>query len=248
MRYFFEIAYNGANYHGWQIQKNAKSIQEVITDHLRTKLREDIDIVGSGRTDKGVHAFQQYFHTDIIKSIDPDDFKLDMNGFLPPDIVIRRIRKVSDKAHARFDAVRRSYKYELITSRDPFKHHYAYYFFGDLDLNLLNKASKHLLGIQNFESFSKVKTKVDNFNCEIFDANWKMENNSITFSISANRFLRGMVRAIVGTLLEIGLGKISPSQIKKIIELKDRKEAGQSVPAKGLYLTEVTYPESIFEE
>ena len=137
MRYFFEIAYDGTNYHGWQMQKNAISVQEVVTEHLRTKLREEVDIVGSGRTDKGVHASQQYFHVDIHATLDIAGFKSEMNGFLPSDIVIKKIRKVSETAHARFDAVKRAYTYKIDTARDPFRFPFTHYFFGELNLSLL---------------------------------------------------------------------------------------------------------------
>jgi len=248
MRYFFEVAYNGTNYHGWQIQKNSQSIQEVLTDHLSTKLRTEVEIVGSGRTDAGVHARKQIFHVDIQKPVDPIDFKLEMNGFLPHDIAIRKIQKVKSNAHARFDALQRSYEYRIVTEKDPFHNLFVYNFYENLSLQRMEEGSKYLLGIQDFESFSKVKTDVTNFQCEIFTTHWKLDGNNFTFFITANRFLRGMVRAIVGSLLDVGTGKIQPSHMEKILKARDRKRAGHSVPAKGLSLTDVVYPDQIFRE
>lgn len=247
MRYFIEVAYNGKNYHGWQIQKNAGSIQQVITECLSTKLRSDISITGSGRTDTGVHARSQVFHLDSVKQLDSSQFIEDINTFLPSDITIKSVRQVKVESHARFDAFRRSYEYLLIQSRDPFLQDFAYFRYGDLDFKAMNTAAQFLLGIHDFQSFSKVKTDVKNFECEVFNAKWYQKDNVSIFKISANRFLRGMVRAIVGTLLIIGTGKQKPVHLEKVMLAKSRNRAGHAVPPAGLYLSEVLYPESLFE-
>ena len=246
MRYFFDIAYKGSDYHGWQRQRNALSIQEVLEDHLGTVLREKVDIVGSGRTDTGVHARQQFFHVDISEKINIDPFRTKLNSFLPRDISISKIYLVKEDAHARFDAVRRSYEYIITSNKDPFLDDYSYRFNQELDLNAMNKATEFLIGRQDFECFSRVKTDVNNFYCEIFESKWTKEDELLKYTISANRFLRGMVRAVVGSLLDVGIGKRKPEYLKQVIKSRDRKKAGRAVPAKGLYLTEVKYPGSVF--
>jgi len=233
-------------YHGWQKQRNAISVQEVLEKHLSAIFQIQIDIVGSGRTDTGVHGRQQFFHVDLPDEIMKDQFRNKMNSFLPPDICILDILQVKEDAHARFDAQRRSYEYWIIDDKDPFMEDLAYRFPHRLSLEKMNKAAGILLGKQDFESFSRVKTDVNNFICEIITAKWIQDKGVLKFHISSNRFLRGMVRAIVGTLLDIGQGKRSSDDLKLIINSKDRKSAGRAVPAKGLYLTEVKYPRSIF--
>ena len=247
MRYFFEIAYLGTNYHGWQIQSNAKTVQEEVNKALSILTNEEINITGSGRTDKGVHCVQQYFHADINREIDVDDLQYKLNSFLPFDISINSIKKVTPEAHARFDAIERKYEYRIITVKSPFLKNQAYYYNKLLDLPTMNEAASLLVGSEkDFECFSKVKTEVNNFNCTIRTAEWVGSNSHYTFHISANRFLRGMVRAIVGTLMEVGCGKLSAVEFSDIIKSKDRKRAGRSVPAEGLFLTQVTYPKSTF--
>jgi tRNA pseudouridine38-40 synthase len=247
LRYLFEISYKGTNYHGWQIQQNAISIQQVVQEKLNQLLSGSIEITGSGRTDTGVHAKQQFFHVDISHEIDCEDFKYRMNAIIPRDIYIRSIRMVKSDAHARFDATSRGYDYVIVPQKDPFQLNQVYMYNQPLDLDKLNSASKTLVGRHNFESFSKVKTQVNNFNCEVFCAYWKHEKDCFVFHIEANRFLRGMVRAIVGTLLMVSEGKIEPSTIKKILASKDRSKAGRSVPPDGLYLSNISYPDHIFE-
>jgi tRNA pseudouridine38-40 synthase len=246
MRYFFEVAYNGTRYHGWQAQKNATSVQEEITSRLSTKLRYPVDIVGSGRTDAGVHATQQYFHVDFKEEMEIDTFMHDFNGYLPGDITIKSIRKVNPEAHARFDAVLRSYAYHFLTRKNPFLENQGYHYYTDLDVPMMEDASQFLIGDQDFEAFSKVKTDVANFLCSIKEVKWVQTPDSIVMHISANRFLRGMVRAIVGTLLEVGTGKKQPKHIREVINAKDRRKAGAAVPACGLFLTGVEYPSTIF--
>lgn len=247
MRYFFEIAYLGTNYHGWQIQNNANTVQAEVNKALSMLCSVDINVTGSGRTDTGVHCEQQYFHADFNKEQEVSDLLYKLNSFLPFDISINSIRAVGSKAHTRFDALERKYEYRIVTTKSPFLKGQSYFYNKPLDLPTMNAAASLLVGgEQDFECFSKVKTEVNNFNCTISTAEWQTENNSITFHISANRFLRGMVRAIVGTLLDVGLGKLSVQEFDEIIKSKDRTQAGRSAPAEGLFLTEVNYPEGIF--
>lgn len=246
MRFFFEISYNGTHYHGWQSQKNAVGVQEVVENALSKLLREEIAIVGSGRTDTGVHCVQQFFHADIEKEIKPKDLTHKLNSFLPDDIAIRSIVAVKPDAHARYDAFERSYEYKITRVKDPLLVGYAYYFFRELDIKTMERAAALLLGEHDFECFSKVKTDVNNFICTVKQATWTQKGDLLIFHITANRFLRGMVRAIVGTLLDVGLGKISVRQFEEIVKSKDRKMAGMNAPPEGLYLTQVKYPKSIY--
>ena len=248
MRYFFEISYKGTDYHGWQIQKNTISIQHVIQEKLCQLTSGIIEITGSGRTDAGVHAKQQFFHADFKNEIDGEDFRYHINAILPKDILVRSIRKVKPEAHARFDAISRSYEYVMIPQKDPFKPNEAYIYSQRIDLEKLNMGSKILVGKYDFQSFSKVKTQVNNFICEVYRAYWQQNGSGIVFHIEANRFLRGMVRAIVGTLLMVNENKIEVSKIHDILADKNRTKAGRSVPPEGLYLSKISYPSHIFEE
>ncbi|MCB0494860.1 MAG: tRNA pseudouridine(38-40) synthase TruA [Cyclobacteriaceae bacterium] len=248
MRVFVYIAYKGTNFHGWQIQENAISVQQVITDSLHVLLKnENVAIVGSGRTDTGVHAKEQVFHVDIPDETKLDKLKYQLNGILPETIVVNKITEVISEAHARFDAVSRSYEYHLLTQKSPFGREENYYCPILLDFAVMNKAAAFLLGTHDFQSFSKVKTEVNNFVCTVTRAEWNITANKAVFHITANRFLRGMVRAIVGTLLMVGEGKIAPEEVKKILDKKNRGEAGRAVPPQGLYLCKVEYPEKIIK-
>ena len=241
MRYFIELAYKGKSYHGWQIQPDAITVQEKINNAISTVLREDISIVGAGRTDAGVHASQMFAHFDTDKKLD-NNFAFRLNSILPDDIVIFNTKLVHNEAHARFDASSRSYEYKIWLGRNPFLLDSTWQLYKqELDINLMNKAAAILYDYEDFECFSKVKTEVHTFNCNVTNAEWIINGNELTFHISANRFLRNMVRAIVGTLMDIGLGKITIDDFKKIIESKNRSNAGTSVPAKGLFLTKVAY-------
>ena len=241
MRYFIELSYKGTNYHGWQIQPDASSVQEEITKALATILQEKILLVGAGRTDAGVHASQMFAHVDTVKKL-TDDYVHKLNAILPNDIVIKSIKEVSDDTHARFDAVSRTYEYKIILGRDPFLLETTWQLHQkNLQIEKMNEAANLLFKYEDFESFSKVKTDVNTFNCTIMKAVWTLEDKHLIFHIKANRFLRNMVRAIVGTLIEVGLGKKTVEDFRKIIESKKRSEAGLSVPAKGLFLTEVCY-------
>lgn len=246
MRFFFEISYNGTHYHGWQNQKNAVGVQQVVEDALSKLLREEISIVGSGRTDAGVHCVQQFFHADIQKEVKPNDLVHRLNAFLPKDIAIRNILPVKDEAHARYDAIERSYQYKITRLKDPLLVGYAHYFFRDLDVPTMERAAALLIGEHDFECFSKVKTDVNHFICDIKQVSWNQKGDVLVFTITANRFLRGMVRAIVGTMLDVGNGKLTVKQYQEILKSKDRKKAGMNAPPEGLYLTHVKYPKSIF--
>ncbi|TCK68661.1 tRNA pseudouridine38-40 synthase [Winogradskyella wandonensis] len=245
MRYFIQLSYNGSAYHGWQIQPNAITVQETLEDAISKLLNLDISVTGAGRTDTGVHAAQMFAHFDYNRSIDTKTLMYKLNSFLPNDIAIHDIFRVKDDAHARFHAIRRSYNYKITLVKDVFQYNYAYYIHQDLDVDKMNEAAKILLQYQDFQCFSKSNTDVKTYNCKIEFAQWKLKNNTLVFTISADRFLRNMVRAIVGTLVNIGLGKMEVDDMHRIIASKDRGEAGFSVPAKGLYLTEVIYPKTI---
>ncbi len=248
MRYFIELSYNGKNYHGWQIQPNATSVQEVIQEALSTLLRKEITIVGAGRTDAGVHATQMFAHFDIDVLVDGVELQHRMNAFLPEDIVISSIFLTEDEAHARFDAVSRSYEYRIWEGRNPFLTDTTWQIYQqELAIEKMNDSALVLLNYSNFKCFSKSKTDVKTYNCKIGNAVWQREGNSLVFHISADRFLRNMVRAIVGTLVEVGLGKKTKQDFIKIIESQDRTKAGVSVPAQGLFLTKVVYPERILK-
>lgn len=243
MRIFVYISYKGTNYHGWQMQNNAFSVQQEITESLQILLKnKSLGIIASGRTDAGVHAVQQVFHVDIPDGTEIENLLFRLNGILEDDIVVNSIVPVPKKSHARFDATLRSYEYHLRFKRTPFRKDEYYFHRNPLDFDAMNKAATTLLGEHNFQSFSKVKTEVSNFVCVISRAEWVKNDAGAVFYISANRFLRGMVRAIVGTLLEVGEGKMPLGELKNIIEKKDRTAAGRAVPAKGLYLCKVEYP------
>lgn len=247
LRYFIELAYKGTNYHGWQYQPNAASVQETLNKALSMLLKTDIDIVGAGRTDTGVHAKQMFAHFDSETEIDTTHLVQKLNSFLPKDIVIFNILKVADEAHARFDATKRTYEYHIHMTKDAFANDDSWLYQSPLDLDKMNQACQLLFKYNDFECFSKTNTDVRTFNCVIFEADWKQVDNKIVFTISADRFLRNMVRAIVGTMINIGTAKINGTDFEKIIESKDRSEAGFSVPAHGLYLTKIEYQKNYFK-
>lgn len=241
MRYFIEISYHGKNYFGWQMQPDVISVQEKITKGISTILRQEITIVGAGRTDAGVHASQMFAHFDVDTALS-ENFTYKLNAILPDDIVIHKTILVEDDAHARFDATSRSYEYKIFLGRNPFILDTSWQLYQkNIDVALMNEVASILLEYEDFECFSKVKTDVHTFNCTITEAKWIQNGSELTFHISANRFLRNMVRAIVGTLLDVGFGKISASDFRAIIESKNRSKAGVSVPARALFLTKVAY-------
>lgn len=208
--------------------------------------RQKISITGSGRTDTGVHCRQQFFHTDIEHDFDTDKTIIRLNSFLPKDIAIRSIQKVKPEASARYDAFERTYEYHITRVKDPLREGLAFYYFKPIDLPTLRQAAALLTGEHDFECFSKVKTDVNHFICDIKLAEWNQKGDLLVFTITANRFLRGMVRAIVGTLLEAGTGKITLENFKQILKSKDRKKAGMNAPPEGLFLVSVKYPKSVF--
>lgn len=242
LRYFLDIAYCGFHYHGWQIQANAKSIQAEIQAKLSLILGDTIEIVGSGRTDTGVHAEQQIAHFDFDKLLSFSTHIFRTNQILNRDIVIKNAYLVDNQAHSRFDAIARTYEYRLSKLRNPFLQNLAYFDGRNFDFALMNEAAQLLKEYEDFECFSKVKTEVNHFNCQISRAEWNQKDDLWVFTITANRFLRGMVRAIVGTLLNVGLHKINLTDFQQIIQSKNRNLAGRSVPPEGLFLTEVKYP------
>ena len=242
MRYFIQFAYNGTHYHGWQYQPNAISIQETLNKVFSTLLNQEIDIMGAGRTDTGVHASKMFGHFDTNVVIDNAKFIHKANSFLPNDIVIYDIIPVHENAHARFDATSRTYQYHISTFKNAFNSELSWYTPKNLDIEKMNDAAKLLLNFNDFQCFSKVNTDVNTFNCKITEAFWTKEKESLIFTISADRFLRNMVRAIVGTLVNVGLHKITIQDFIQIIESKNRQNAGFSVPAKGLFLTQIDYP------
>ena len=246
-RYFIELAYKGTNFHGWQFQPNAVSVQECLEKALSVITRESIAVTGAGRTDTGVHASYFVAHFDSSKTnLDHPDFVYNLNSFLGNDVVVFYISKIHPEAHARFDAASRTYQYHLNFIKDPFSIETSWYFFRQLDLVKMNEASQILFEYTDFTSFSKLHTDVKTNNCTIYQAEWTQVGSAVVFTVKADRFLRNMVRALVGTILEIGIGKIDLHAFRNIIEQKDRGAAGLSVPAHGLFLTDIEYPESIF--
>ena len=244
MRYFIDISYDGSNYHGWQIQPNADTVQHQINLAFSTILNEEINVLGAGRTDTGVHAKKMIAHFDTNQTIDFEKFKYRINGFLKNDISLNDIYKVKDDAHARFSAISRTYEYRISRTKNPFSVN-SYFLLRDLDFQSMKKACKFLHGSHDYTSFAKLHSENYTNNCEVYIANWKEDENLLIFTIKANRFLRNMVRAIVGTLIEIGEGKISFSDIETILMSKDRAKAGYSVPANGLSLIDIEYPKEI---
>lgn len=241
LRYFIELSYNGKNYHGWQIQPDVISVQEKLNNAVSTVLQEEIQVVGAGRTDTGVHASQMFAHFDTTKEL-KEEILFRLNSILPNDISVAQVFLVDDDKHVRFDAISRSYEYKIWLGRNPFLLDFSWQIHSQKpNIALMNDAAKLLLEYEDFQCFSKVKTDVYTFNCNITEAFWEQRENELTFYISANRFLRNMVRAIVGTLKDVGLGKISKEDFRKIIESKNRRNAGLSVPAKGLFLTQIKY-------
>ncbi len=243
MRYFIELSYFGKPFHGWQIQPNAVTIQATIENALAKVLRKPSPIVGAGRTDTGVHAtfFVAHFETKT-KITDTDKLLYSLNAILPKAIAIEKIYEVPKDLHARFSALSRTYEYRVVTQKSPFLQEYAYRLYGNIDFETMNKAAKRLFDYTDFTSFSKLHTDAFTNDCTILEAHWTVRDNQHIFTIKANRFLRNMVRAITGTLFEVGKGKISTDDFCKIIEAKNRQSAGVSVPAHGLYLTGIEYP------
>ncbi len=248
MRYFIEFSYKGTAYHGWQRQPNAMSVQQQLEDAFSMLLGHQTIIVGAGRTDTGVHAKQMFAHVNLDLPLDQvKQLVYRLNKFLPHDIAIIDMHSVREDAHARFDATSRSYSYHMVQHKNPFAHEWAYTFTSTLDFEAMNAAAALLLTHTNFKCFSRSKTDVKTYDCNVTEAIWKQVDSSWVFYISANRFLRNMVRAIVGTLLDVGAGKTNLEDFQNILNSSDRTKAGSSAPAHGLFLTKVHYPNTIFE-
>ena len=247
-RYFMFLSFEGTNYHGWQIQPNAFTVQQALENALSLILEEKIILVGAGRTDAGVHAAMFCAHFDTLKNNIDSDKKLifRLNNFLPSDISIKSVRKVIPEANARFSAISRTYKYYILKTKNPFKQLFGWQINYPLNLLLMNTACDILKEYSDFTSFCKLHSDAKTKICNISSAEWIEDDNEIVFSITANRFLRNMVRAIVGTMVDLGAGKISIDDFKTIIEHKDRCKAGKSAPPQGLFLTDINYPDTVF--
>ncbi|HVW95485.1 MAG TPA: tRNA pseudouridine(38-40) synthase TruA [Mucilaginibacter sp.] len=248
-RYFIELAYDGSRYHGWQVQPNAITVQEVLNTALATALRQQVETVGCGRTDTGVHARQFFAHFDLTEAgstslpiMDLPGLLRSLNAILPKDIAIKRMFPVVAAAHARFGATLRSYEYHIHFHKDPFRNGFSWEIRDQPDIVLMNEAAAILMNYTDFSCFSKSNTQVFTNNCKISRAEWVRGSDGIVFHISADRFLRNMVRAIVGTLMMVGRKEITPGDVRAIVESKNRSKAGTSVPACGLYLTQIVYP------
>ncbi len=248
LHYFIELSYRGFHYNGWQRQPNGIGVQQVIEDALSTLLGHKIDITGSGRTDAGVNALMQVAHFDSHAAIDPKQLVHRLNRILPDDIAIFNIYQVPKDFHARFSAISRSYEYRICPLKDPFSTGLAWIMTRPLNVNLMNEAASKLLTHTDFEAFCKVHTAVKNFLCKVSDARWEYQNignqEVLVFKITANRFLRGMVRALVGTMIDVGLEKITLQDFDDILHSRDRNMAGKAAPPEGLYLVKIVYPKT----
>lgn len=249
MRYFLDIAYDGRNYHGWQKQKNAHTVQDELENRVCKILRlDEIQTIGSGRTDTGVHAFSQFVHFDFPEKLD-HDFFYKLNSFLPKDIVINHaFLAENDLVHARFSATAREYQYFIHTKKNPFLNDRSWYVYRKIDVKAMESVTSQLIGNQDFASFCKKAEEYPNTFCEITQAEWKVKNSQFILTISANRFLRGMIRAIVGTLVQIGSGNIHSNKFEQIILAKDRRTAASAAPAHGLFLSKIEYGNDRFEQ
>lgn len=244
LRYFVQLSYFGKNYHGWQIQPNATSVQESLNGTLSTICNAEVYVVGAGRTDTGVHAREMWAHFDVENPL-PENILNRVNRFLSPDIAVQQFVQVEDDAHARFDATARSYQYHIVRHKNPFLKDLAWFCPYELDVDKMNAAAQLLFDHTDFTSFSRSKTQTKTNNCKILHAHWEEAGEELVFHISADRFLRNMVRAVVGTLVNIGRGKQPIESLNDIVAAKDRSLAGDSAPAHGLFLTRVEYPKHI---
>jgi len=239
------LSYDGTNYHGWQNQPDVISVQSCIEKALSILIKAKTPIYGAGRTDSGVHAVKMCAHFDVLELTNSSKLLHDLNSFLPKDISINKIYKVNLDSHARFDALAREYEYKISLIKNVFNNNRSYYIKNNLDIKLMNEACRIMLNHTNFKCFSKSKTEVKTYNCDLKYAKWNLNDNELIFTIKANRFLRNMVRAIVGTLIHVGLKKISLQDFEKVIISQDRTKAGPSAPAHALYLTNIFYPKEI---
>lgn len=243
IRYFIELAYKGTNYHGWQVQPNAISVQELLNTNISKVLQENVNVVGAGRTDTGVHASFFVAHLNTKKAIRaPEQLAFKLNRMLPKDIVVFRVYEVKPNFHARFDALSRTYKYYVSREKDPFQYDNQLQYSFDLDIDLMNLGAEKLLNYTDFTSFSKLHTQVKTNDCNVTHAKWEQHSNQLIFTITADRFLRNMVRAVVGSLFEVGRKKITLSQFESVIKAKNRSKAGASAPPQALFLYDIKYP------
>lgn len=249
MRYFIELCYEGTAYCGWQRQKSAPSVQQSIEQGLSTLLRCPTEIVGAGRTDTGVHASYYVAHFDSAQPIaDTTSFAYHLNAILPRDIAVRSIVQVADEAHARFDAVRREYRYRIENRKNPFTRVHSWQYYVALDVEAMNAAAARLFDFEDFTSFAKLNSNNTTNICHIYEARWReVEDGVLEFTIAADRFLRNMVRAIVGTLVDVGTGKLTPEGFAEIVAARDLSRSSGSAPAQGLFLNDVQYPPEVFE-
>lgn len=244
MRYFIELAYDGSAFHGWQKQSEATSVQSVLETGLQFKAGLEGRVTGCGRTDTGVHSRQFFAHFDLDRKLDNDEMQRivqGLNSYLPQEIVINKLFHVKEKAHARFDATSRLYKYFISTKKDPFSRHFSWYCYTPFDIGAMNRAAKILLDYEDFTSFAKLHGGAKTNICKIMEAGWEMTGTQLVFTIRSDRFLRNMVRSIVGTMTDVGRGKITTDDFRKVIESKNRNIAGKSAPAHGLFLEKITY-------
>ena len=252
-RFFLEVSYKGTNYSGFQVQENAHTIQAEIEKAIKVLLREEVSLTGSSRTDAGVHAVQNFFHFDIVKpegSLVKNDgyrqFVYNMNAILPADIAVKNLVEVADDAHCRFDAVSREYNYYISRAKDPFLRERSFFFPYKLDKEKMEEAADIVMKYEDFTSFSKRNTQVRSFICRIEKSQWVWKDSYCIYNVKANRFLRGMVRALTATMLKVGRGRISIDQFREVIEAKDCTKASFAVPPDGLFLVSVSYPAEIF--
>ena len=249
MRYFIYLAYDGSNYHGWQIQPNGNSVQAELQHAISILIREDVEIVGAGRTDAGVHARMMVAHFDTEQSIDTHELSYRLNRILPRDISIDRIIPVPENMHARFSAIARTYHYYIHTHKDPFRWRYSCPIHYQLDFNLMNEAGRLLTTYQDFGAFCKTHTDVKTTLCHMTEARWeKLDDGQYQFVITANRFLRNMVRAVVGTMIDLGRGKITMEEFLRIVESRKRTAAGESMPGNALFLWNIDYPQPFSQD
>ncbi|MBR4843202.1 MAG: tRNA pseudouridine(38-40) synthase TruA [Bacteroidaceae bacterium] len=246
MRYFADIEFDGTDYSGWQIQQHSPSVQQTIEDALALFLRQKVDVTGAGRTDAGVHASQMIAHFDLEESQDCEWMKHKLNGILPSDIAVHRIYPVRADAHARFDAISRTYKYYVTSAKSAFLRNYSWYLLNEPDFKLMNQSAELLLSTVDFTSFSKLHTDTRTNDCHVTEASWeRLSDDRWVFTITADRFLRNMVRAIVGTLMEVGRHRMTIEEFSRVIIKRDRCSAGDSAPAQGLFLHKIEYPDDI---
>lgn len=243
-RYFLEVAYRGKNYSGFQSQENANTIQQEVEKAFRILQREPVSLTGSSRTDAGVHALQNFFHFDFQDILHPQ-FVYKINAILPGDIVVKSVRSVADDAHCRFDAISRTYEYFIYRGKDPFLEDRAWYFPYTIDQDALQHAARVIMEYRDFTSFSKRNTQVKTFDCSILESAWTQREEGLVYRVRANRFLRGMVRALVATMLQVGRGTLTIDQFRAIIDAKDCTRASFAAPSHGLFLVEVCYKASL---